>query len=203
MAGCGGMLLAGENFVRGVMKRLDAIVAGIGCTLLLGLAGLYLTYGTLSPCGVLRSEVQQQAGRGGAVLGGLFSMAPDGFADAVLEGMYGKLTPGKCIALFLKSKSGGDSASQAQVGTSTPSAVTDSTKMDRERLQDQGAESLARQAFDLCRRVAGRSIGGPYTLDDPCTGNALKAWIATGALPPYAHPCFEKGAQLDYLGRCL
>jgi hypothetical protein len=56
------------------------------------------------------------------------------------------------------------------------------------------AEHAARQAYDTCRNGAGSP--------DLCTQKALDAWLATGAIPPYAHPCTATGVPKDYLGRC-
>jgi hypothetical protein len=53
------------------------------------------------------------------------------------------------------------------------------------------AELAARQAYEVCRQHSGTD----------CTLKAIKAWLATGAIPPYAHPCTGPGPK-DYLGRC-
>ena len=50
------------------------------------------------------------------------------------------------------------------------------------------AEHAARQAYDTCRNGAGSP--------DLCTQKALDAWLATGAIPPYAHPCTATGAAV-------
>ena len=56
------------------------------------------------------------------------------------------------------------------------------------------AELVAKHAYDLC--IAARKVPAV------CTQRALNAWIATGALPPYAHGCMSKNWPKDYLGRC-
>jgi hypothetical protein len=58
----------------------------------------------------------------------------------------------------------------------------------------QVAEAAARQAYDTCRRGGGQPA--------ICTQKALDAWLATGAIPPYAHPCTAAGVPKDYLDRC-
>lgn len=58
----------------------------------------------------------------------------------------------------------------------------------------QVAEAASRQAYETCRRGGGQP--------DICTKKALDAWLATGAIPPYAHPCTAVGIPKDYLGRC-
>jgi hypothetical protein len=51
---------------------------------------IYLYFGTLSPCGVLRERVRQ-ADAFAAVL-------PDSVIDVALAAQYGALSPGRCIA---------------------------------------------------------------------------------------------------------
>lgn len=185
------------------MRKLKfPLIAACGL-FLIGAGWIYIASGTLSPCGILKSQLQQQARENGSVFGALFSIVPDSVADTLLEGVYGTLTPSKCIGLLLRPQKDGPTDARITINNSGANTQPEQTSSSKQRLLTEGAESLARQAFDLCRKVSGRSTNGPYTLDDPCIGNALKAWDATGEIHPYAHPCFEKNARLDFLGRCL
>lgn len=163
--------------------------------IMLFLISVYFSYGTLSPCGVLRAKIQQQAVKDGSIFGKLLALAPDSVTDFALQGTYGKLTPGRCLVLLVNP--------DRQERHIPDKASQDSIFSRRHEPPFADAESVAKQAFDECRIASGKLLGGPYTVDDPCINTALKAWHAKEEIPPYAHPCLEKGAKVDFLGRCM
>lgn len=58
---------------------------------------VYLSFGTLSPCGVLRENVRKHDG--------MAAILPDGLVDAFLADRYGALSPGRCISILLNGNS--------------------------------------------------------------------------------------------------
>lgn len=72
------------------------VSAGVAATV------LYLRYGTVQPCGILRERFRQQMVREGGQLGGFVATAiPDNVLDGLLASQYGALTPGHCINLLV------------------------------------------------------------------------------------------------------
>ena len=63
-----------------------------------GLLFLQLRFGSVTPCGILRAEVRQEAFREGG-MGILASALPDFGVDAILEAQFGPLSPGRCLLL--------------------------------------------------------------------------------------------------------
>lgn len=57
----------------------------------------YWSFGTLSPCGMLRANVRQRDG--------LAAVLPDSIVDLALAGQYGALTPGRCLAILMNNLS--------------------------------------------------------------------------------------------------
>jgi len=75
---------------------------------ILGLAGIaavavYLEYGTVEPCNVLREKLRRQAAREGGNLGGLVaSVIPDNLFNAIISAQYNRpVTPGLCIGILI------------------------------------------------------------------------------------------------------
>jgi hypothetical protein len=68
------------------MKTLGAIAILIA-------AVVYLNFGTLSPCGMLRQSVRQHDNSA--------DVLPDMLVDAALEAQFGALSPGRCISILL------------------------------------------------------------------------------------------------------
>ena len=92
--------------------------------LLLGLAGLaggivYLKFGTLDPCGIVRAEIRQQAVREGQFAQVLAAVVPDNVIHAMIATQYGQLTPARCIALAF---AGGARSDGAERSTATQRA---------------------------------------------------------------------------------
>ncbi len=69
-----------------MMKTIFGIVGVIGVI-------VYLSFGTLSPCGMLRETVRKHDG--------MAAILPDGLVDAALAAQYGELNPGRCIGILL------------------------------------------------------------------------------------------------------
>jgi len=80
----------------------------IGVLVVVGLAGiaclvLYLDYGTVAPCGILRERVRQEVVREGGQLGSFVATAmPDNVLDGLIASQYGALSPGHCVSLLFK-----------------------------------------------------------------------------------------------------
>jgi hypothetical protein len=72
------------------MKTIFAIVVVIGVV-------VYLSFGTLSPCGMLRENVRKHDS--------MAAILPDGLVDAALAAQYGALSPGRCISILLSRNS--------------------------------------------------------------------------------------------------
>jgi hypothetical protein len=56
-------------------------------------AVVYLNYGTLSPCGVLREAIRQH--------GDLAAVLPDGVIDFSLEAQFGEMSADRCLVILL------------------------------------------------------------------------------------------------------
>jgi hypothetical protein len=67
-----------------------------GIVVLVGVA-VFFSYGTLSPCGVLRETLRQRDG--------LAAVLPDSVVDLAIAGQYGALSPGRCIGILLQEHS--------------------------------------------------------------------------------------------------
>ena len=82
------------------MRLTISILAILGI-LGIGALVLYLNYGTVAPCGVLRERFRQQAVREGGRLGSFVATAiPDNVPDGMIAAQYGALSPGHCIDLL-------------------------------------------------------------------------------------------------------
>jgi hypothetical protein len=64
-----------------------------------GLLIVFLKFGTIDPCGILRVEVRQEAAREDSFGGVIASALPDSIIDGIIAIQYGPLSPGRCIAL--------------------------------------------------------------------------------------------------------
>ncbi len=83
------------------MRVIIAILSVIGILSVAALV-LYLDYGTVAPCGILRERIRQQAVREGGQLGSFVATAiPDNVLDGLIASQYGALTPGHCINLVV------------------------------------------------------------------------------------------------------
>jgi hypothetical protein len=112
---------------------------------LVGVLVLY-SYGTLSPCGMLRETVRQRDG--------LAAVLPDSIVDLVLEGQYGALSPGRCIGILLEQQSAPKPAQAIQ--QPQPQASPALTAPVQDPLQR--ALKVTAQAADECKakRLSGQ-----------------------------------------------
>lgn len=91
-----------------------AVIAGVFAV------AVYWSFGTLSPCGVLRETVRQRDG--------LAAVLPDSIVDLGLAGQYGSLSPGHCLAILMNElrapipNTAQASRSQPQSAQPTPAA---------------------------------------------------------------------------------
>lgn len=58
---------------------------------------VYWSFGTLSPCGMLRESVRQRDG--------LAAVLPDSIIDLALAAQYGPLSPGRCLTILINNLS--------------------------------------------------------------------------------------------------
>jgi hypothetical protein len=69
-----------------------------------GAGVLYLHYGTIEPCGILREKMRRQASHQGQELGGLLaSVMPDSFLNAIISAQHDDkpVTPALCIRILV------------------------------------------------------------------------------------------------------
>jgi hypothetical protein len=170
-----------------------------------GLLVIVLEFGTADPCGILRIRLRQEAMRQGDLGSAVAALMPDALIDAAVASQFGTLTPGRCLALLVNPTPlpRGPAAPPPPPGSSQQSGFTPvhPKPMCNTQACWGVAELAARQAYDVCRAAAG-PLQGTRTLSDPCIQKALGAWLATGAIPPYAHQCSNINAAVDFLGRC-
>jgi hypothetical protein len=77
---------------------------GIIACVIFGAAGLlYLNYGTVEPCGILRQRIRQQTSRQAGTFGGfLASVTPDSVIDGLVSAQYNRpVTPWLCVNVLL------------------------------------------------------------------------------------------------------
>lgn len=71
----------------------DAVRTTILALLLLIVGAVYLTFGTLSPCGIVREQVRAQEP--------VAKLLPDFLIDAAIESKFGAMSPGRCVTMAL------------------------------------------------------------------------------------------------------
>jgi hypothetical protein len=89
-----------------VKSLIVALIVLVGAGLLI----LTMVFGTVTPCGILRAELRNEATREGG-FGLILSALPDGAIDALLATQFGPLSPGRCLQLAL---SGGSIPKQSE-----------------------------------------------------------------------------------------
>jgi hypothetical protein len=81
------------------MRAIQIIVA------LIIVAGVYvyMTYGTVEPCGIVREKLRRQAVTEGGNLGGLLAnVTPDSVINGMLSAQYNRpVTPGLCVGILI------------------------------------------------------------------------------------------------------
>lgn len=84
------------------MPRATRWIGALVLVLVLGAGATLFRYGTISPCGVLRVQVREQAAREGGAQGFVAGAMSDALLDTLLAARYGPLTPGRCLALVVR-----------------------------------------------------------------------------------------------------
>jgi hypothetical protein len=70
-----------------------AFVRFLAAILALAAIIVFLHFGSLSPCGVLREAVRER--------GGLAAILPDDIVDLGIARQYGPMSPGRCLAVLM------------------------------------------------------------------------------------------------------
>ena len=80
------------------------VIIGIIVAVLAGI--LYLHYGTVEPCGIMRARLRAETVRQGGAFGGLLaSVATDSVIDAAISTEYNEpISPGLCIGVIFGKK---------------------------------------------------------------------------------------------------
>lgn len=80
------------------MRFLVLLIVMLGA----GAAALYLKYGTVEPCSILRERIRrQEMAGGGQITRFVVSEVPDRVLDSLLAAQYGPLSPGRCVGLLV------------------------------------------------------------------------------------------------------
>lgn len=88
-------------------------IQAVGAILAAVTAVVYLTFGTLSPCGVLRKTIRERDG--------FAAVLPDTIVDLVIATQYGAMSSGRCLDVLAKTLSTART-SELQTPQSTPAA---------------------------------------------------------------------------------
>lgn len=112
-------------------------------------AAVLLQYGTLSPCGVLRAQIREQAAREGGFGGFLANALPDSVIDGMLAAQYGSLSPGRCLSLALSGVTAPPPAAQQP----QRQATIGNSQTDAARARQEAAERQARMAAERLERL--------------------------------------------------
>jgi hypothetical protein len=81
------------------VRRGMQFVGIIVLALIVGAGAVLFRYGTITPCGILRVQVREQAARSGGAQGFITGAISDNLLDTLLASRYGPLTPGRCLSL--------------------------------------------------------------------------------------------------------
>jgi len=76
------------------------VVTILPCLLAAAAGVVFVKYGTLGPCGILRAQVRQEAAHEGGLGAAVATMLPDNVIDGLTATQYGALTPGRCVTLL-------------------------------------------------------------------------------------------------------
>ena len=80
--------------------RTGLIIAAV--VLGLGASAIWLNYGTLDACSIVRITAREQAAREKGPSVALAALVPDSVIDAAVVARYGELTRGTCIELLIQ-----------------------------------------------------------------------------------------------------
>jgi len=130
--------------VRGI-QAIGAIAAVIA-------AAVYLTFGTLSPCGVLRATIRERDG--------LAAMLPDAIVDLGIAAQYGPMSPRQCLSVLVKTLS---TAQTSEPHASQPApTVREALKWAADETERAGRECRARRlAGELPSYAASAQCSNP------------------------------------------
>jgi len=85
-----------------------------GGVISLVLVGVYVHYGTVSPCGIIRQKARDAAAKEGGFVAVIGSAVPDSVLDALIRAQLGGETPDRCLMALLKGQPvGGEPAKHA------------------------------------------------------------------------------------------
>jgi hypothetical protein len=64
---------------------------------------VYMQYGTVEPCGIVREKLRRQATTEGGNVGGLLAnVTPDSVINGMLQAQYNRpVTPGLCVGILI------------------------------------------------------------------------------------------------------
>jgi len=82
--------------------RLKTVLVIVAVVLGLGASAVWLTYGTLDACSIVRIQARQEAAREKGPSAALAALVPDSVVDAAVEAKYGERNRGTCIKLLLQ-----------------------------------------------------------------------------------------------------
>lgn len=173
------------------------VLAGV-----IGLATAWYKFGSVQPCEILRVQVRDTGIKTGGLFGAIAGVVPDSLVDGIIISVIGSLTPQRCLNAILDRRFEKPYAAipTRAEGTPTQTLIPTKTPCLSDSCQQIG-EAAGKQAYDSCA-----AMSSPDKLNNgrlnKCHTAALDAWIATGALAPYAHPCPIEGAKVDFVGRC-
>ncbi|QQO30915.1 hypothetical protein JJC00_19785 [Bradyrhizobium diazoefficiens] len=130
----------------------------LGICMALAVGAVYYNYGTLSPCDALRETVRRQDD--------LARVMPDAIVDFGMTAQYGKLSPGRCLAVLVGGKA---MAAPAPAAPSASQALAPgSSRAEPPTFQTAGNQAAA--AINECRakRLSGELKS--FTASAQCSG---------------------------------
>jgi hypothetical protein len=99
------------------MSKSWSLVIAVGGA---AIVGVFLKFGTINPCGIVRAQVRSESALAAAL--------PDGMIDAIIVTQHGALSPGRCIEIAFGAGVRTTSAhSQAPAPVASPASKTEFT----------------------------------------------------------------------------
>jgi hypothetical protein len=132
------------------MKTLAAIV-------LIVVALIYFSFGTLSPCGMLRATIRKHDN--------LAAVLPDSVVDFALAAQYGDLSPGRCVAILL----GGESKPTTASAPAAPRPVGQPPVQPQTDAALQNALRITNEIANECRAKRIRGELPSYVASVDCS----------------------------------
>lgn len=93
-------LIGNADGKRPMNSRAQTTLVVLGSILGVLIVGLYLNFGSVTPCGILREQARMEAEREGG-LAALASALSDRAIDALLAAQFGPMTPLRCIQIAM------------------------------------------------------------------------------------------------------